>query len=148
MSVIPCIYIFLQYDNDRLLISFKKGKKPLQRLIAGLHTAEVLLRLREPALIIWHNYPTESVNLGDVSVNYLAAVMLEQTGLALSDYQRYTLWQFQKVPVITSRGAKDAQGKSYPTGSDQYRALTRDYRLLIYNHTVDIEGRREDFFGR
>ena len=98
--------------------------------------------------IIWHNYPTESVNLGDVSVNYLAAVMLEQTGLEMSDYQRYTLWQFQRVPVITARGAKDAEGKSYPAGSDTYRALTRDYRLLIYNHTVDIEGRREDFFCR
>lgn len=42
--------------------------------------------------------------------------MLEQTGLEMSDYQRYTLWQFQRVPVITARGAKDAEGKRYPAG--------------------------------
>lgn len=98
--------------------------------------------------VIWHNYPTESKDLGDVSVNYLAAVMLEQTGIEMSDYQRYTLSQYRQLPVITALGVKDAGGVSYPAGSEQYRALTKDYRLLVYNHTVDTEGRREDFFCR
>lgn len=97
--------------------------------------------------VIWHNYPSEGKDIGDVSVNYLAAVTLEQAGIEMSDYQKYTLSQYQQLPVITALGAKDAEGVSYPAGSEQYRALTRDYRLLIYNHTVDTEGRRRDFFS-
>lgn len=96
--------------------------------------------------VIWHNYPTESEDLGDVSVNYLAALMLEQTGIEMSDYQRYTLSLYRQLPVITALGVKDAGGVSYPVGSEQYRALTKDYRLLVFNHTVDTEGRWEDFF--
>ncbi len=96
--------------------------------------------------VIWHNYPVDSRDLGDVSVNYLAAIMLEQTGLKMSDYQKYTLSQFQNAPVITTLGVKDADGYVYPADSDQYRAFIEDYQMLIYNHTVDKEGRREDFF--
>ncbi len=96
--------------------------------------------------VIWHNYPVESRDLGDVSVNYLAAIMLEQAGLAMSEYQKYTLTQYERYPVITTLGLKDAEGISYPVGSELFTELTREYRLLVYNHTVDIQGRREDFF--
>ncbi|MDE5747979.1 MAG: LTA synthase family protein, partial [Acetatifactor sp.] len=68
--------------------------------------------------VIWHNYPVESRDLGDVSVNYLAAIMLEQAGLSMSEYQKYTLTQYERYPVITTLGLKDAEGISYPTGSD------------------------------
>ncbi|MDE5748982.1 MAG: hypothetical protein K2I21_15580, partial [Acetatifactor sp.] len=53
---------------------------------------------------------------------------------------------YERYPVITTLGLKDAEGISYPTGSDLFTELTREYRLLVYNHTVDIQGRREDFF--
>lgn len=147
---------FEEYEEPVVIVLYGDHQPKLEdgfyEYVTGQDTASWSLEQRmnqyKTPFIIWHNYPAESVNLGDVSVNYLAAVMLEQSGLEMSDYQRYTLRQFQRVPVITARGAKDAEGKSYPAGSDQYRELTRDYRLLIYNHTVDIEGRREDFFCR
>lgn len=82
-------------------------------------------------LLIWHNYDTPSYDIGDISLNFLAPWLLNELGLELSDYQRYVLQQYKSIPVINSLELKEK-----PTNG-----TLNDYRLLIYNHTVDIENR-------
>ena len=96
--------------------------------------------------IIWHNYPAESQDLGDVSLNYLAAILLEDTGLRMSPSQRYTLAKYREIPVVTSIGMINQEGAAWTRGSSEFEERISDYKLLIYNHTVDIAGRISDFF--
>ncbi len=96
--------------------------------------------------MIWHNYPTDTKEIGDVSLNYLAALLLENAGLEMSPYQQYTLTQFAEFPVITSLGIKDKEGHLYPNGSTEFSQWVWEYRMLTYNHTVDVEGRYHKFY--
>ncbi len=96
--------------------------------------------------IIWHNYDTESGDIGDVSLSYLASVMMEDAGLAMSEYQSFVLEQYGKTPIINVFGAQDAQGNLFYRGSQEYRELSAAYRLLVYNHTVDKENQQSSFF--
>jgi len=96
--------------------------------------------------IIWSNKGIETKDLGDVSLNYLAPILLEYAGLEMSGFQQYVLKQFDTLPVISSVGVMDNEGNIFAKGSDEFQMLTREYRLLIYNHTVDASGRVDEFF--
>lgn len=97
--------------------------------------------------IIWHNYDAESSDIGDVSLSYLASIMMKDTGLVMSEYQEYVLRQYEKMPVVNTIGMLDAEGNVFVKGSKEYRSSSADYRLLIYNHTADWENRVESFWG-
>lgn len=145
---------FTHYEEPVVVVLYGDHQPRLEdgfyEYITGQNMAAWSLEQRmnqyKTPFVIWHNYPVESRDLGDVSVNYLAAVMMEQTGLDMSEYQRYTLTQYQRYPVVTSQGIRDASGSLHPAGSDTFRELTQEYRLLVYNHTADTTGRREEFF--
>ena len=96
--------------------------------------------------VIWSNEEIEAKELGDVSLNYLAPILLEYAGLEMSEFQRYTLEQFDHLPVISSLGVVDSEGNVFAKGSEEFQALTWEYRMLIYNHTVDVAGRVDEFF--
>lgn len=96
--------------------------------------------------IIWHNYDAKSADIGDVSLSYLASIMMENTGLGMSEYQQYVLEQYQKMPVVNAIGMQDGEGNVFPKGSQEYVSASEDYRDLIYNHTADKENRVEEFF--
>lgn len=96
--------------------------------------------------IIWHNYETESYDAGDISLNYLAALTMQSAGLSLSDYQQYVLRQYEQLPVVSSIGIRTADGQLFAAGSNEYAECIREYRMLVYNHTVDREGRLEEFY--
>lgn len=147
---------FESYEEPVMIVLFGDHQPKLEdqfyEYLTGQDAATWSLEQRmnqyKTPFVIWRNYSKQGEDVGDVSVNYLAALVLQQAGLAMSEYQKYVLWRYQQLPVITTLGAMDAQGCLYAAGSEQYRALTKDYRLLIYNHTVDKEGRKDDFFCR
>lgn len=105
------------------------------------------MKLYKTPFIIWHNYPAESADLGDVSLNYLAALLLEDTGLDMSPYQSYTLTMHREIPVVTSVGMVTNDGSIRGKGSSEFEELLSDYKLMIYNHTVDRDGRISGFFS-
>lgn len=96
--------------------------------------------------IIWHNYEAESKKLGEVSLNYLASIMMESAGLLMSDYQRFSLEQYKQIPVISTIGLKTSDGQLFGRGETAYAEYIRPYRTFVYNHTVDKDGRVEGFF--
>lgn len=108
---------------------------------------EETMKLYKTPFIIWHNYPTESKDLGDVSLNYLAALLLNDIGIDMSPYQSYTLARYKEIPIVTSIGMMTDEGKIWGKGSSEYEERISEYKLLIYNHTVDKEGRINGFFS-
>lgn len=112
----------------------------------GAWSLEQKMKQYKTPFIIWHNYEVESQDIGDVSLNYLAAITLQSAGLTMSGYQSYVLQQYEEMPVITTLGIKTADGQLIGKGEAQFAEMVREYRDLVYNHTVDKEGRLTDFF--
>ena len=97
------------------LAYFEQYWEPVVVVVIGDHQPN-------PPFIIWHNYETESVDLGEVSLNYLVGILHGQLGLPISEYQQYVMELYESLPVISSLPTK------------------------IYHHTADGENRLEDFF--
>ncbi len=102
-------------------------------------------RLYKTPFLIWHNYDTEYQELGDVSINYLAPLLLQDAGLPLSRYHKYLLEKMDELPVINQIGVRDAAGTLYPWGNAAFEELLANMRILVYNHTVDRDNRAEGF---
>ena len=87
--------------------------------------------------LIWHNYDTKFIELEDVSLNYLAPIVLSDAGLSMSDYQAYLLGKMEELPVVNAVMAMDSDGNVYAKGSAEYGEMTREMQMLVYYHTVD-----------
>lgn len=146
---------FAEYDEPVIVVMFGDHQPSLEEefytCLAGQPTAawgmEQRMNLYKTPFIIWHNYPSESRDLGDVSLNYLAPLLLEDAGLGRSPYQDYVLSAYEEIPVVTALGMTDREGSVWRKGSVEFEEKITDYRTLIYNHTVDIEGRINEFFS-
>lgn len=144
---------FSDYDEPTIILLFGDHQPELEEdfyeYVVGKPrsewTIEQTMQLYKTPFIIWHNYPCEGKDLGDVSPNYLAGILLDDAGLNMSNYQAYTLKQYEMLPVITLNVVRDIKGNLYPRGSDEYEELISDYSILTYNHTVDKENRVEGF---
>lgn len=110
--------------------------------MAGWSVEQQMNQYKTP-FIIWHNYETDAVDLGDVSLNYLGSILLQDTGLAMSDYQKYVLRQYEVAPVVSRLGAKDNLGAVYVRDSEEFARMTEEMQMLLYWHTVDKERTRE-----
>lgn len=144
---------FEDYDEPVIVVMFGDHQPNLETEfysyitgegMDGWSTQQRACQYKTPFLI-WHNYDTEYQNLGDVSANYLASVLLQDAGLSMSEYQQYLLDKRQELPVVNGIGVWDDQGNLYARGSEEYHVLTEDMQTLVYNHTVDKEGRVERY---
>ncbi len=163
-------YLSLMRESDRalcgLLSYFEQYDEPVIVVLFGDHqprledafyesvgggkleswSAEQTANLYKTPFLIWHNYDTSFWDAGDVSVNYLAPLLLSDAGLAMSPYQNYLLGKMKEIPAVNVAGAKDAAGTFYPRGSGTYEELIQEMRMLVYNHTADPEGRENRLY--
>lgn len=83
--------------------------------------------------VIWANYDIDEREVGETSINYLGAMILQETGLPLSGYDRYLLELQKKVPVISAVGCVDANGNYVTDYRDSiYAKEIREYEYLQY----------------
>ena len=145
---------FRTYDEPVIVVLFGDHQPRLEdgfyEYVTGSPVNEWSLEQRmnqyKTPFIIWHNYEAESKELGEVSLNYLASIMMESAGLEMSDYQRFSLEQYKQIPVISTIGLKTSDGQLFGRGETDYSEWMKNYRTLVYNHTVDKDGRWDDFF--
>ncbi len=145
---------FEAYEEPTIVVLFGDHQPRLEdgfyEYVTGQPTStwdlEQHMQQYKTPFIIWHNYDVESKEVGDIALSYLASLLLENTGLPMSEYQRYVWQQYQEIPVLNSLGIRDAKGNLFSKGSAEYQALSEKYKLLMYNHTVDIENRVEGFY--
>lgn len=99
----------------------------------GRYSAEELdLLMRCTPFVIWANFDIADADLGNVSVNYLAPLVLSVAGAEQSPYFAYQTELMKAYPVLTSYGAYyDAAGQRYTYAADPQQAIA-DYFNLEY----------------
>ena len=98
--------------------------------------------------LIWNNYGLDVPSRDMVSVNFLAADIIEASGLPLTRYQSFLL-ELQKVlPAVSGRAYMDSAGKyyTYDQKNGDYDDLLNEYSILEYNHLIDTKNRVTEVF--
>lgn len=85
--------------------------------------------------VIWANYDVEFPEYGDMSANYLGAVVLECVGADLPPYYQYLLELQKQYPVMSYQTLQEY-------GDDE--AITQ-YQMMQYNHLFERDYLRELF---
>ena len=93
---------------------------------------QTYLKAKVP-FIIWANYDITEETYDDMSINYLAPIVLKTAGLPLSGYQTYLDNLRKSVPVVSGIGYVDKDGLYFTNSADsKYEDLLRDYSLMQY----------------
>ncbi|NLC72875.1 MAG: sulfatase-like hydrolase/transferase [Ruminococcaceae bacterium] len=164
-------YLTLLKETDTatkgLIEYFEKVKEPVIILFAGDHQPKLSdsfynsvmgdgdeLCLKETQkkyavdFFIWSNYKSESYDIGETSMNYLAGHLLSYAGLNTGSYGRF-LAELQKTwPAINAFGALNKNGNWY-TLDDPYfmnDEKIKEYKILQYNHLFDPRNTLSGFF--
>ncbi|MBR1693511.1 MAG: LTA synthase family protein [Lachnospiraceae bacterium] len=98
--------------------------------------------------VIWANYDIEETDYGEISLNYLSAIMAESAGMKLTPYERFLLDLRRDVPVITAHGYWDKNHTFYEEIDEDspYKELLDLYEYSEYNNLMDTKNRIENFF--
>lgn len=97
---------------------------------------------------IWTNYDMESEQDVVTSTNYLGTLMMEQTGLEMTDYEHYQIMLMNKMKAFNHKGYVDADG-GYHFWKDASKDVTDselEYEYLQYNNLVESGNRLDSFF--
>lgn len=117
------------------------------QLMAGTESAQEIDSMKKymTPYVIWSNYDSEFKEYGDLSANYLGAVLLECAGVKIPAYYDFLLELHTEYPVLSHIGCLDAEGNRYTI--DELMDLEKivDYRMLQYNHLLERNWKRELF---
>ena len=98
--------------------------------------------------VVWNNYGADFELPDLTSVNYLAADLLSQAGLPLTQYQTYLLVQQTELPVVCAGAYVDKNGNYYSFDEPSaYSQILNDYDILMYNHLIDSKNRVAGIFS-
>lgn len=95
--------------------------------------------------IIWSNYDTDWREYGDMSANYLPAVLMECAGLELPPFYQYLMELHREYPVLTKIGCLDKEGKLVDIADVWDEDLISRYRMFQYNQLY-MKDYLEDIF--
>lgn len=113
------------------------GKEPLQ------FTQEDTMKKYEVPFLIWANYDIPEMEIERASINYLSSIFLSATGLKMSNFNRYLLDLYKKLPAISAVGSYDSSGKLHEDKekNTEYAELMKEYEMIQYNYLFDEEHR-------
>lgn len=93
---------------------------------------QTYLKAKVP-FIIWANYDIAEETYDDMSINYLAPIVLKTASLPLSGYQTYLDNLRKSIPVVSGIGYVDKDGFYFTNSTDsKYEDLLRDYSFMQY----------------
>ncbi len=101
--------------------------------------------------VIWNNFGIEKNDaIGQTSVNYLSSILLEEAGLPMSDYQKFSRNQQKQIPALSAVAWCDREGNYHSWAErdedETYSSLINDYNILEYNHLIDKKNRVDPVF--
>lgn len=111
-------------------------------------TTEVEQQYVTPFLI-WANYDIAEAQDVMISTNYLGSLMIQQTNLPMTGYQRFLADLYQELPVINLVGYIDKDGiVSDDAGglTEHQRALLLEYEYLSYYSLFQRDDAIKPFF--
>lgn len=97
--------------------------------------------------IIWANYDVDWEEYGDMSANYLPAVLMECADLQLPPFYQYLMKLHEEFPVLTKRGCLDKTGNLVDIMGIWDTDLICQYRMLQYNQLYEDDYQRGIFEG-
>ncbi|MCR5795023.1 MAG: LTA synthase family protein [Solobacterium sp.] len=84
--------------------------------------------------VMYANYDIPEGWVDKISVNYLGTLLMENTGLPLTKYQKYQQAVYPEVPVITALGCLDKDGAYFHEDDPgEYKDLLNLYEQASYN---------------
>lgn len=95
--------------------------------------------------VIWTNYDSNLEEYGDMSANYLGAVLLDCAGVKLPVYYEYLLQLQKEYPVLSHITCLDAQGQMHTIDDLEEADSINKYRMLQYNHLMEKNWKKELF---
>lgn len=115
------------------------GKEPLQ------FTEEDTMLKHKVPFLIWANYDIPELFIEKASINYLSSLFLDAAGLKMSNFNRYLLDLYRKLPAISAVGSYDNDGVLHEKNEkdNEYAGLMEDYEIVQYNYLFD-DGNRLD----
>jgi phosphoglycerol transferase MdoB-like AlkP superfamily enzyme len=97
--------------------------------------------------ILWANYDIPTGWVDEISMNYLSTLLLQIAGLDMTEYNEYLANLYEKLPVITAMGCRDAEGDFFQADEkNPLEAEISDYRKIQYNNLADLKGRATSVF--
>ena len=154
-------YLNLVAESDRALQNLIAGlaafEEPTVLLVFGDHqpnldllsyplleqSTQALTRLAQyvTPYLIWANYPLQPSQAGDISVNYLAPLLLQTAGLPLTGYDEWLLDVMQDYPVVVLSGYADSAGTFTEWDAAEWPQELQLMNHLRYNRLYDAEHR-------
>ena len=83
--------------------------------------------------VIWANYEVDWEEYGDISANYLPAVLAECSGIELPPFYKFLSRLRETYPVLTMRGCVDNNGNLVDISDIWETEPILQYRMLEYN---------------
>lgn len=97
--------------------------------------------------VLWANYEIPTGWIDEISMNYLSTLLMQVSGLELTEYNRYLANLYTELPVITALGCRDAEGNFFQADeSNSLQQEIADYRKIQYNNLADLKGRANSLF--
>ena len=97
--------------------------------------------------VLWANYDIPTGWIDEISMNYLSTLLMQVSGLEMTEYNKYLANLYTELPVITAMGCRDAQGNFFQADeSNPLEAEIADYRKLQYNNLADLKNRANSIF--
>lgn len=141
----PVIILLFGDHQPHLPDSFYQdvmGKNPLQ------FTQEDTMKKYKVPFLIWANYDIPELFIEQASINYLSSIFLDVAGLKMSNFNRYLLDLYKKLPVVSAVGSYDRDGKLHNSGekNSEYAKLMKEYEIVQYNYLFDDDNRLDKYY--
>ena len=129
---------YFQNEDESVIICMFGDHQPLLKddfynaVFSGRELSEQERNLQKYIVpyVIWANYDVDWVEYGDMSANYLPAVLMECAGLNLPPFYRYLMGLYETYPVLTQRGCLDRDGNLMEISDIWDTDKIRQYRML------------------
>lgn len=166
-------YLSLVHESDKalayLISYFENVDEPVEIVFFGDHqpslssgfyphlngkglsglTLDELEALYTVPFFIWTNYETEEEEVEITSLNFLASMALERSGLPMPAYNRFLLDMMEVVPAINARGYYSKSAGQFIHVEDangEEAEWIANYEILQYNNMFDDKDRSQHFF--
>lgn len=139
---------FETYPEDTIILMFGDHQPAVEMPYTALYAdAENAVAVRETnytvPYVMWANYDVDWAAQETTSLNYLSALLKQNAGLPLDNWDTFRLETMQQYPALNAYGALDANGQFVPLENAMQADSMKEYNRLQYYRIFD-EGDPEE----
>ena len=130
-------YLIEYYSNveEKTIIVLFGDHQP--KIAAELPQDEWIKTQKVPYML-WANYDIEEKDGEEMSTNYLSTLIYEYVGIETTNYIEFLKDFKEEIPVFTSKGYKDKDGKTYEIDDESpYKDMIAEYKILQHYYMFD-----------